>query len=410
MKLTRPILGAFAGALVALALLAPAAFADAGAHGHGRDGHRHGDHHDHGDHGHGDHGHGHGHGGGEEGHGSPAGAVFVQTDNLAGNSVVAYQRSPQGTLTEAGTYPTGGLGGALEGSVVDHLASQGSLALDAEAGLLFAVNAGSDTITEFAVHGTTLSRVATVPSGGQFPVSVTVHGDSLFVLNALGGGSIQGYRLIGGYPVPIHSWNQPLGLDPNATPAFTHTPGQVAFTPDGSQLVVTTKANTNAVDVFDLAHDGTPALTPTVTTLPGAVPFAVDFDAAGHLLVAEAGPNALASFAIAKSGALTPVASAPTGQEATCWIANVGSTFYLSNAASGTVSAFAVNGSSLTALGDTATAGGTVDAAAAGQFLYVQTGAEGIVDEFAVGAGGALEALGAVTVPGAVGGEGIAAY
>ncbi|HXB48102.1 MAG TPA: hypothetical protein VNW50_10105, partial [Streptosporangiaceae bacterium] len=55
-------------------------------------------------------------------------AVFVQTDNTAGNGVVAYRRSPSGALTEAGTYQTGGLGGQLTGSVVDHLASQGSLA------------------------------------------------------------------------------------------------------------------------------------------------------------------------------------------------------------------------------------------------------------------------------------------
>ena len=49
-------------------------------------------------------------------------------------------------------------------------------------------------------------------------------------------------------------------------------------------------------------------------------------------------------------------------------------------------------------------------AAAGGRFLYVQTGGNGIVDEFAVGAGGSLTEFGAVTVPGAVGGEGIVAF
>src|ERR1700683_5024380 len=38
-------------------------------------------------------------------------AVFVQTDNLAGNQVVAYRRAAGGTLTLAGTYATGGGGG-----------------------------------------------------------------------------------------------------------------------------------------------------------------------------------------------------------------------------------------------------------------------------------------------------------
>ena len=86
-----------------------------------------------------------------------ASAVFVQTDGLAGNAVVAYDRAPDGSLHQAGVYPTGGLGGALTGSVVDHLASQGSLVADR--GLLYAVNAGSNTVTVFAVRGDRLIRL-----------------------------------------------------------------------------------------------------------------------------------------------------------------------------------------------------------------------------------------------------------
>ena len=37
-------------------------------------------------------------------------AVFVQTDNTAGNHVVAYDRAADGTLTPAGSYATGGRG------------------------------------------------------------------------------------------------------------------------------------------------------------------------------------------------------------------------------------------------------------------------------------------------------------
>ena len=56
--------------------------------------------------------------------------MFVQTDNPSGNRVVAYHRASDGTLSPAGAYATGGLGGVLAGSVVDHLASQGSLSYD----------------------------------------------------------------------------------------------------------------------------------------------------------------------------------------------------------------------------------------------------------------------------------------
>jgi hypothetical protein len=95
--------------------------------------------------------------------------VFVQTDDTAGNQVVAYDRAGDGTLTLAGTYDTGGLGGMLNGSVVDHLASQGSLTHDPVQGLLYAVNAGSNTVSVFSVHGDRLALRQVISSGGSSP-------------------------------------------------------------------------------------------------------------------------------------------------------------------------------------------------------------------------------------------------
>ncbi len=339
-------------------------------------------------------------------------AVFVQTDNLNGNAVVAYHRAWNGTLTLAGTYATGGLGGQLTGSVVDHLASQGSLTYDPDHGLLYAVNAGSDTVSVFAVSGDRLVLRQVTGSGGSFPVSVTVHGDVVYVLNALGGGSVYGYRVRGGQLSPIPGSLRGLGLDPNATPQFTHTPGQVAFTPDGSALIVTTKANGNDVDVFAVGQDGLLSSSPAVNSEPGAVPFAIAFDRAGDVLIAEAGPNALVSFSLAGNGVLTAEHTALTGQTATCWVAGAAGYFYASNAGSASVSGYqAGSGGQLTALGNTPTDAGTVDAASTpyGRFLYVQAGGPGAVDEFAVGHGGSLARIGSVTVAGAAGGEGIVA-
>jgi hypothetical protein len=45
--------------------------------------------------------------------------VFVQTDNLAENTIVDYDCAPDGSLRQAGVYQTGGKGGALTGAVVD---------------------------------------------------------------------------------------------------------------------------------------------------------------------------------------------------------------------------------------------------------------------------------------------------
>jgi hypothetical protein len=142
------------------------------------------------------------------------------------------------------------------------------------------------------------------------------------------------------------------------------------------------------------------------------VPFAITFDPAGNLVIAEAGTNALATFSLSTSGTITAVSTAATSQAATCWVTAVGDTLFASNAGSATVSSIAdTAGGSLTVLGHTSTDAGTVDSAATsdGRYLYVQTGGAGIVDEFAVGTAGALTEVGSINVQGAVGGEGIVA-
>jgi hypothetical protein len=340
----------------------------------------------------------------------PAGAVFVQTDNLAGNTVVAYDRGVDGTLTQAGVYPTGGLGGQLSGSAVDHTASQGSLAYDATSHLLYAVNAGSNTITSFAVRGDHLTRLQTINSGGTFPVSITVHGGQLYVLNARGGGSIQGYLRLGGLLVKIPSWHRDLGFNPNPSPEFTSTPGQIAFTPNGSKLLVTTKGDGQSIDVFPVSLLG-PSAKPVITPDPGNVPFAIAFDQQNHVVIAEAGPSALATFTINRNATLSLTTRTNTGQAATCWVTSTGDNLYASNAGSASLSGYTDNNGSLTAAGTTATDPGTVDAAAStnGHYLYVQTGGNGIVDEFTIGASGALTEIGSIAVPGGAGGEGIIA-
>jgi 6-phosphogluconolactonase (cycloisomerase 2 family) len=341
-------------------------------------------------------------------------AVFVQTDNTAVNRIVVYRRGADGTLSPAGSYATGGRGGILDGSVVDHTASQGSLGLDTQHGLLYSVNAGSNTISVFAVHGDRLVLRQVLGSGGTFPVSVTVHGDVVYVLNALNGGSVQGYRVLGTALVPLLGSHRALGLDPTATPQFTTTPGQVAFTPDGSQLVVTTKGNGNDIDVFGVGASGRLSATPAVNSEPGTVPFAISFDQFGHLVIAEAGTNAVSTFQLAGNGTVNLLNRVATGQAATCWVIPVGSFLFASNAGTPSESRIAVSANGqLSLLGNTSTGPGAVDAATAagngGRFLYVQTGGNGGVDEFSVASSGALTKIGAVIVPGAVGGEGIVA-
>ena len=338
-------------------------------------------------------------------------AVFVQTDETTGNHVVAYREADDGTLSLANTYATGGNGGILPTSVIDHTASQGAVTYDRQHRLLYAVNAGSNTVSVFAVRGTALALRQVVSSGGTFPVSIAVHGDLVYVANAQNGGTIQGYVEYGEHLFRIRDWNRPLGLDPTLT-TFTQTPGQVTFSPDGTQLLVTTKANTNSIEVFNLNRFGRPAQTPVINTRPGAVPFAIAFDQRGHAVVADAGTASVTTLRLGHSGTLTPLSTVATGQRGTCWVIRDGNFLFTTNPGGPSVTTLSVDGTSVpSVLGSTTTDPGTVDPAIShdGRFLYVETGANGIVDEFRVNADGSLTSIGSVTVANAAGAEGIAA-
>jgi WD40 repeat protein len=339
-------------------------------------------------------------------------ALFVQTDGLTANQIVTYSRSSTGALTLAHTYATGGIGGQLTGSQVDFLASQGSLVYDAASRLLYAVNAGSNTISVFSVFGNQLALRQVISSGGTFPVSIAVQGNLVYVLNALGGGTLQGYRQFFGTLVPIPGSSRPLGLNPTQTPQFTSTPGQVAFSPGGSQLIVTTKGNGSDIDVFAVSPFGLLSSAPVVNPEPGAVPFAVAFTPAGWLVASEAGTNSVALFALGGDGTVHQLSAVATNEAATCWITADGNTLFASDAGGPAVSTVSWSPwGPLTLTATTSTDAGTVDSVLSpdGRFLYVQTGGAGIVDEFAIGSGGALTSIGSTTVAGAAGGEGIAA-
>jgi hypothetical protein len=338
-------------------------------------------------------------------------AVFVQDDNVGGNSIAAYDREPGGQLVAAGTYATGGNGGVLDGSVVDHLASQNSLVYDSESGLLFAVNAGSDSVSVFSVYGDHLVLRQVISSGGTYPASIAVHGNLVYVLNGLNGGDVAGYYLLGDHLVPIPGSTRQLNLGPaSGATQFVTTPGDIAFSPNGSKLLITTKNNTNDIDVFGVSPFGLLSTTPVVNSEGATTPFALAFEGNNQVAVAEAA-GAVATFTLGATGTLTPLSSVETGQSATCWLVADGWTLFAGNAGSGSESTVQDTPSgAVTLSATTPTDKGTIDAAVTpdGRYLYVQTGLFGTVDEFRVGPGGSLLEVGDVTVPNTIGGEGIA--
>ncbi|MER5667472.1 hypothetical protein [Streptomyces mirabilis] len=80
-------------------------------------------------------------------------AVFVQGNELDGNTIRVFKRAQDGGLSPAGTYATGGKGGDQVDAPTDSLASQGSLLYDDRSGLLLAVNAGGAGSVQVPDHG-----------------------------------------------------------------------------------------------------------------------------------------------------------------------------------------------------------------------------------------------------------------
>jgi 6-phosphogluconolactonase (cycloisomerase 2 family) len=342
------------------------------------------------------------------GHGK---VVFVQTNEVSGNRVLVYDRGDDGQLTAAGSYATGGNGGAATpGAESDRLASQGSLAYAPEHQTLIAVNAGSNTVSAFRVQGDTLTLLNVVPSGGLFPNSVGVHDGIAYVLNAGGAGTTQGFRIGEDGLEPIAGSARSLGLANGDPPNFLTAPGQVGFTPDGHWLLVTTKASTSSIEVFRV-HDGLLSATPVVNPSATPVPFAFTFGAGDRLVSGEAGASSVTTYQIQNDGTLTDPKSQSDGQAALCWITRARGFYFVSNTASNDVSSFRVGADGqpeLVAAVAATTNPGPIDSVRSGHFLYVETGLTATLDEFRVEHDGTLTPIGTVTgLPPGI--EGIAA-
>jgi 6-phosphogluconolactonase len=326
------------------------------------------------------------------------GAVYVQTNQASGNEIAIFSRATDGMLSFSGNVATGGLGTGAG------LGSQGSVILSNNGRWLFAVNAGSNDISVFRVVSNGLALIGTVSSGGVMPTSLTIYKDLLYVLNAGGAGNITGFVInSSGHLTPLDGSTRPLSNNgAGASPA----PAQVAFSRDGSMLVVTERAS-NLIDTYVVGKDGL-ASGPTAHPASGATPFGFAFTQQGALIVSEAFGGAPLASAVSSydvsNGSLEVInGSVPTGQTAACWIAvsKNGKFAYSTNAGSGSVSAYHVHPDGSLSLidGDAGITGdGTspIDASVSnnGQYLYVLNGRTHNISAFAIQADGTLISVG----------------
>ncbi len=342
-----------------------------------------------------------------------SGAVYVMT-NATSKSVMVFHRNDGGTLTSAGSFLTHGAG---FGSGVDPLGSQGSLTLTSDHRLLLAVNAGSNDVSVFGVKGDQLLFFQRIYSYGTRPISITVHDDLVYVLNAGGTPNIAGYRID-----PRINRLFPLPGSTRALAGGTAAgPAQVGFSLDGAFLTVTEKT-TNTIDTY-LVDDNGYASAPTSNASHGTTPFGFQFARNNVPIVSEAaggpgGTSALSSYQINDAGTIEPVTSSlGDTQKAACWlvVTDDRSYAYTTNSASNSISSYSVSASGslslLNVLGATTAAGSTpIDMAlsAGSHYLYTLNDGNGTVTGFRVESDGSLTPVGTIggVPPGA---QGIAA-
>ncbi len=263
-----------------------------------------------------------------------AGYVYTLSNQTAGNEVLVYSRTSNGTLSYMNSYATDGTGTG------GGLGNQDAVILSEEGNLLLAVNPGSNSVTSFTVSGGNLHRVSTVASGGIQPVSVTVNNDLVYVLNSGGSGNISGFKLYA--DGSLHA------MDNSTRPLSSVASGaaQISFVAEGNAVAITEKA-TNKIITYTINAQGLPE---TMHSLISAnpTPFGFAVGKNGIIYVSEAvggapGASTVSSYLISNDGMISLVdGPVSAGQSAACWVVvtNNGKYVYASNTASNTISSF----------------------------------------------------------------------
>ena len=402
------------------------------------------------------------------GFGQFVGAVYTATNALDGNEIAAFGQNADGTLSFIDNFATGGLGSTEfdGGEGLDPLISADSIITTDDNRFLLDVNAGSDSIMSFSIGSDfSLTQVSTIGSGGVGPNSLAYNNGRVFVSNidrdglALGvagttrgepndEGNILGFSLSDAgvlAPIPGSSFNldnRPADLGFSANGEFlivsSITAGSAALpgADAGNSISVLGVDNAGGITGLVGSATGTPQGNAEGRNLASAIDFdtttigdnefvvvteAREFSAAGAPPTLPALQSGSVSvYQLNGDGSLTPTVQdfatgdptaspfADGNQLTACWIdfGEDGTTFYVSNAITSTISSFSLNedgtldllditaaeGTSGFANGDTTgpevfgTTDGFIDLDVSddGQFLYQLEGLSGNIGVYSV--------------------------
>src|SRR5215204_1278369 len=325
--------------------------------------------------------------------GPASGAVYVQT-NAAPNEVIAFRRESDGSLDRIGSVATGG-----DGDGSPHLTSQGSVALTRDGRCLLVTNAASDDLSVFSVADDRSIELRDRVHTGDTPKSVAERDGLVVVLNT-GKPGLASFRLHADGIEPVVGSDQALA-------ASDVDPAQVAFSPDGSMIVITERG-TDSIVTYAVAADGTFGASRTIAS-QGPTPYGFAFTSGGTLVVTEAfraekGAAAASSYAIVDGSLVPRTSSVGNGRSEICWaVITPDDRFaFTTNFADGAVSRFAISDDGSLSLED-ATAGIAVDGmpglrdealSGDGRFLYAIEADDRRIYGWSVEAEGVLKPLG----------------
>ncbi len=306
-----------------------------------------------------------------------ASSVYVMTNDVDANAVVAFARSEDGSLSKLGTYPTGGKGAILDdGEGLDPLISAYSLYKTSDNKFLLAANAGSAEITAFMINEDfSLTMTSKVGLGNEayHPLSIASNGNLIYVasFDGAGAGAVTGLTISAAGELALN--------EAVAEQMIDGRPSAVQVSADSSVLVVGV-LNTGMIKSYTIGDGGALAFVneATSTAINNAegrnLPTPIGFEIRQHedntfVVVTEAReiqPNgdapagdrlqsgSVSVFAIDDAGAISYRSSAVAGtgftpaegERTTCWIAFAadGAHFWAANALEASISSFSFDG------------------------------------------------------------------
>jgi 6-phosphogluconolactonase len=313
-----------------------------------------------------------------------AGYVYTLNNDVANNALVAYMQNADGSLSPAAMPMISLKGKGLAGGDIDE---QGAIRVQGE--FVLAVNPGSDSVAVLRMQGDKLTHVpgSPFPSGGNTPLSLTVHGDMVYVANQAAAfanpkmpPNVTGFRLSSqGQLTPIA----------NSTMHFPagQGPAQVEFSPSGKTLVVTAgfqADNGSRLYSYAVMSDGRLKIGAGSPIAPDGATGTVGFSwspKGDRVYASLFKGSAVIPFDVDMQTAAIRQAAMPVGddQQAACWttISKDGRTLYVANFVSNSVSVYDIAGEKLTLLGSIPRRGASgkdtkdIEISKDGQYLYV---------------------------------------